>query len=185
MRTCIFDINPSTHSFLSHHDDLNIWAPEHMGLTPIVNPMRPNLLHPSPPTVENPHRVNNVLSLELWHSLPENDTRLPSNPQHLRSSRSHLVLSPLPWEVHGWPSMLTTLPKMIPCSMGEERAMAMRRQRPVAWLLIVTQLPAPTSIQAVTLLPPPKLGLQRATLIPQASLTYSCNPSAPLQRLAY
>ena len=71
----VFDINLLPNNFLSHHDDLNFWAPEHMGLTPVVNPMRPNLLHPSPPTVENPHRVNNVLSLELWHSLPENDTR--------------------------------------------------------------------------------------------------------------
>ena len=49
-----------------------------MGLAPVINPVGSNSSHPWPPTVENPHRVNNVLSLQLWHSLPENDTKLRS-----------------------------------------------------------------------------------------------------------
>ena len=52
-----------------------------MSLAPVINPVRSNSSHPWPSTtVENPHRVNNVLSLELWHSLPENYARLPSLP---------------------------------------------------------------------------------------------------------
>ena len=111
-----------------------------MGLAPVINPVRSNSSHPWPPTVENPHRVNNVLSLHLWHSIPKNHTRLKLyNHQHLRSSRSLLAFSP-----PGCPcSKLITLPKIIPCSTGEARAMARRRQRPVAWFLIVTQLNPP------------------------------------------
>ena len=118
-----------------------------MSLAPVVDSVGSNPSHPWPPTVENPHRVNNVLSLQLWHSLPENYIRKPFTPQHLRSSRSHLGSCPVPWEVHGCPSMLITLPKMIPCSAAEEeRAMARRRQRPVAWVVIVTQLPPSSTL---------------------------------------
>ena len=88
-----FDIDPYN---FSPHNDLNFWPPEHMSLAPVIHSVGSNSSHSWPPTVKNPHRVNNVLGLELWHSLPENDIREPSYPQHLRSSRSHLGSSPLP-----------------------------------------------------------------------------------------
>ena len=116
---------------------LNFCRPEHMGLAPVIHPVGSNPLHPWPPTVENPHRVDNVLGFQLWQSLPGNHTEVNLSRPHLCSWRRYLVSSPL-WEFH--PSMLITLPKMIPCSTGEERAMARRRQRPAAWVAISTQL---------------------------------------------
>ena len=60
-----------------HNHDLNFWPPEHMSLAPVIHPVGSNSSHPWPSTVEDPHRVNNVLSLQLWHSLPVNEIRLP------------------------------------------------------------------------------------------------------------
>ena len=119
------------------HQTMYFCRPEHMGLAPVIHPVGSNPLHPWPPTVENPHWVDNVLGFQLWQSLPGNHTEVNLSRPHLCSWRRYLVSSPL-WEFH--PSMLITLPKMIPCSTGEERVMARRRQRPAAWVAISTQL---------------------------------------------
>ena len=47
-----------------------------MSLAPVIHPVGSNSSHPWPSTVEDPHRVNNVLRLQLWHSLPVNEIRL-------------------------------------------------------------------------------------------------------------
>ena len=42
-----------------------------MGLAPVEHPVRSDPPHPWPSTsVENPHRVHNVLCLEVWKSVP-------------------------------------------------------------------------------------------------------------------